>query len=313
MGVRSNAGLGTRPQFWPPNGTAVSGLSSLSTPDDSSSAHAINSGGDTVGDSDKFLTAPQPTYVGFRAVRWSAGGTVATELGNLGTTAGAAGQTQSTAFGINDHGDIAGFAEKYSGGNDLGSRAVRWAAGGTAATELASPSNSNAQARAINNNGDAVGYASSAASGTIALSWAAGGTTFTSLGSLGTNASGSSFAFPNAIDDSGDIVGASSKYVNHVLVGTHATIWPAGGTLAVDLNDLVDLPSGWILTNAHGINDSGMIVASGTFDPDGSGPILASDFAVRLIPVPEPGAPIVLGFLISLLAPRSRKARSSRQ
>jgi hypothetical protein len=69
-------------------------------------------------------------------VRWVAGGTAITELGNLGTDpTGVAGAGIRAA---NDNGTAVGLAEKYdSAGTTLGFRAVRWDAAGTAATELA--------------------------------------------------------------------------------------------------------------------------------------------------------------------------------
>ena len=55
-----------------------------------------------------------------------------------------------------------------------------------------------------------------------------------------------------------------------------------------DLNDLVDPASGWTLTVAQSINDSGWIVGYGT-NPAGQ------THAFLLTPVPEPSVLTVLG------------------
>src|SRR5436190_1669497 len=62
------------------------------------------------------------TNLGERAVRWDASGSAVTELGNLGT--GSTGYTESGANAVNTAGAAVGFARKYSGGTNLGERAV---------------------------------------------------------------------------------------------------------------------------------------------------------------------------------------------
>ena len=119
----------------------------------------INTSGTAAGGITKYVSGGS---MGFRAVRWAAGGTAATELGNLGTNG--SGVASSYAYAINDTGTITGHANRYVGGVDKGERAVRWAAGGTVATELDNLGTdgsgvSSSKSGAINSAGTNVGYA----------------------------------------------------------------------------------------------------------------------------------------------------------
>jgi MYXO-CTERM domain-containing protein len=127
------------------------------------------------------------------------------------------------------------------------------------------------------------------------------------LGSLG-SASGSGASSAESINNNGDIAGYSTKYIGNTLIGRHAAIWSSGGTAVTDLNDVTDLPAGWVLTDADAINDAGMILAYASFDPDGSGPLAAEQFPVRLTPAPEPGLMGLLGISAVVLRRRRRVA-----
>jgi len=59
---------------------------------------------------------------------------------------------------------------------------------------------------------------------------------------------------------SGTWVGATQSNSGFILY--HAFLW-SGGSMK-DLNDLIPAGSGWVLTEATGINDSGQIVGNGT-------------------------------------------------
>ena len=74
---------------------------------------------------------------GDRAVRWDAGTTAATELGNLGTDS--SGVTNAYAYAVNDVGTAVGYADKYVGSICKGSRAVRWNASGTSRHRVGHP------------------------------------------------------------------------------------------------------------------------------------------------------------------------------
>src|SRR5205823_6340177 len=106
---------------------------------------------------------------GPRAVHWDAWGTAATELENLGTDSG--GGTDSQAFALNTAGTTVGFSEKYVSGFYKGTRAVRWDASSTVATELgnlgteAVSGQAYSRAYAINTAGTAAGFARKYVSG----------------------------------------------------------------------------------------------------------------------------------------------------
>ncbi len=71
------------------------------------------------------------------------------------------------------------------------------------------------------------------------------------------------------------------EVVGNCWVGStgHAFFYSNGA--AVDLNNAVDLPAGWVLTGAGAINDAGQITATGNISGRDS-------FACLLTPVPEP-------------------------
>jgi hypothetical protein len=64
-------------------------------------------------------------------VWWDSAGTIATELGNLGTSSG--GFAENIAYAVNDADIAVGYAQKYDlSGTLLGTRAVAWGDSGTA-------------------------------------------------------------------------------------------------------------------------------------------------------------------------------------
>ena len=105
---------------WNASGTAATELGNLGISSGGytfSEANAINTAGVVVGDTEKY--SPLGPDLGLRAVRWSAAGTVATELGNLGTDSNGF-SVSSGASAINSAGTIVGGASKYTGGTYLG-------------------------------------------------------------------------------------------------------------------------------------------------------------------------------------------------
>lgn len=128
----SGRDLGYRPVRWDPWGTAATELGILGIPIDGPTdaiADAVNTAGTIVGTVSKY--APSGSDLGQRAVRWDATGTVATELGNLGTTIG--GITYSSAQAINAAGIAVGNARAFdASGASLGPHATFWGADGVA-------------------------------------------------------------------------------------------------------------------------------------------------------------------------------------
>ena len=87
-------------------------------------------------------------------------------------------------------------------------------------------------------------------------------------------------------------------------MGYHAVLWELDG-IAVDLNDLVDPNSGWTLTNAMYISETGWTIGNGYYDPDGAGGF--DPYArLYLLQIPEPGTLSLLG-LGGLALVRRRK------
>jgi hypothetical protein len=289
---------GTRAVRWDAGSTAATELGNLGTSGSGSTngyAYAISASGTAVGYAQKYTAG---TFVGNRAVRWDAGGTAATELGNLGTDGG--GNTASIAFAISATGTAVGEAEKYNGSVDIGPRAVRWGAGGAAATELGNlgtdgSGNTSSGASAVNATGTAVGVVSKYMGGTYAGSravrWDAGGTAATELGNLGTDGNGITNTFAYAVNATGMAVGAAEKYNAGTLVaGQRAVAWGTDG-VALDLNAFLSPADAalWTLSEANGISDTGWITGVGTYDPDGAGPLPFYSRAF-LIQVPEPSS-----------------------
>lgn len=213
----------------------------------------INNAGQVTGVSD---TPNAPTTLERHAFVYSNG--AMTDLGTLGGR-------MSYGAAINEAGQVVGAADT-SGGQ---SHAFLYADG--VMTDLGSLAGvtGGSFAADINNGGQIVGrseYGAGARSHAFLYDQGA----MIDLGTLG----GSSSA-ANGINDLGQIVGRS------LLAGdgrNSAFLYEAG--VMLDLNDLIEPGSGWTLSSAKAINDSGWIVASGYSNGRYAGFLLA--------PVPEP-------------------------
>ena len=251
------AGLSTSSQnsrgfFW--DGGTMTNVGALAGGNAPSFAFDINDAGQVVG----------RTNFGIgQAFVWESG--VMTGLADL-----PGGLVGSAANAINGAGHIAGWSEAATG-----KRATLWSNG--TVTDLGDLPGGSDQSLAfgINNNGDIVGTGNSA-SGTNGFVWSNG--TMTSIGSLLPNTASGALA----INDSGIVVGSSVQ---------KAITWDSTNGLR-DLNLHLDpvTGSGWTLTNAQDINDSGQIVGYGTH-PNGS------TRAFLLTPVPEPNQFVVLSLM----------------
>jgi probable HAF family extracellular repeat protein len=227
------------------------------------------------------------------------------------------GGTDSRAWRINDAGTAVGYAAKYVVGTDLGDRAARWDASGTAATELDNlgtdgNARTGSQAYAINASGTTVGYATKyenyTSLGNRAVRWNASGTAATELGNLGTDGSGFTQNYAYAINAAGRIVGYAEKYAGGMDQGQRAVLWNPDGA-AIDLNTQIDPASGWTLTEAEGISDTNWVTGLGNFDPDGAGPLESYQRAFLLnvsSVVPEPALAGLLAGALALLMLRRR-------
>jgi probable HAF family extracellular repeat protein len=206
--------------------------------DTASTAYAINNLGQAVG----YSGGPG----GDHAVIWSAQGAPA-------ALAGTADQPSSRAFAINEQDRIAGVR-----GSGASRRAVLWPAGGAAQDLALLAGHTASEAFAINARADVAGYSANAAGTRRATLWPLGGSAV-DLGTL----PGGDFSQAFGVNDAGDVVGSSSTSA-----GDRAFIWSRSAGMR-DLNSLI-AAAPFVLTKAAGINNVGMIVATG-YDHAGAG------------------------------------------
>jgi probable HAF family extracellular repeat protein len=172
---------------------------------------------------------------GVRAFVWAPDGKQMQGLAPL------AGGEFSKAFAINDTGLIVG-----SSGSPLGTRATLWS-GGRIRNLGALPGETFSEAHAINASGAVVG-SSRGPAGMRAFLWESG-KGMQVLRAL----TGGRFSTASGINDSGDIVGSAES-----TGGIRAVLWSTGRE-PQDLNALAPVPSGLVLMEAVGINESGQI------------------------------------------------------
>ncbi len=219
--------------------TATGGLQDLGTlGGGTAGATGINESGQVVGWSSTILPGGASEQ---HAFLWTAAGGLQ-DLGSLGG--------DSMAYGINSSGQVVGTAGTVSPGGALVQHAFSWTAAG-GLQDLGTLGGGNSSARAINDNGQIVGSADTAAGQQHAFLRTAAGS-MQDLGALGGGTSGA-----NGINSSGQVVGWSSTVTQQ-----HAFLWTAAGGLQ-DLNTLVtNPPAGDFLFDARAINARGQIVGS---------------------------------------------------
>ena len=162
---------------------------------------------------------------------------------DLGTFGG----KQSDAIAINDAGEVVGHL--YTQYHDGSRRAVLYHSGKV--IEIGTFGGNDSIGVAINAAGQVVGYSALPGGDPRAFLYAHG-----KLNNLGTLPGGTeSFAY--GIDDRGRVVGASDAKDSPL----RAFIYSDG--VMQDLNKLIPDDSGWLLTEAKGINQSGQIVGYG--------------------------------------------------
>jgi hypothetical protein len=264
---------------WEAGGIAVTELGNLgvstATGRTVAAAYGINTSGTTVGYANTFAAGQS----GPRAVRWNAGQTAATELGNIGINT--SGNGSALALAINSAGTIVGYGEKFDGNLDNGNRAIRWDAGTNAATELGNLGTTaagytNTRATAINDAGAAVGYAEKFTVigdlGRRAARWDATGTTATELGNLGTDNVGATQSIAYDISAAGTTVGSADKYLMGASIGKRAVRWDATGTTATELGLLPANDPARGFAEAFSINSAGLAVGlSANLNANGTG------------------------------------------
>jgi probable HAF family extracellular repeat protein len=193
--------------------------------------------------------------------------------GKLGFSTG-----NSTAIGINQLGQIAGYSTAPSGGQ----HAFLYSNGNM--QDLSGPTGYvNSYAFGINNGGEIVAEAlvnSAAGNNSLQLFSYRNGM-MTILNSQPTSDPALVLANAGAINDDGQIV--------WTVVSPSLVDYYSDATGIVDLNSAIDPSSGWTLSFAYDINNSGQIVGTGTLNGETHGYLLT--------PIPEPST-----FLLCLLA-----------
>ena len=216
---------------------AITSVGSLSqAPSD---VAGINDKGDIAGS----LTLSDHNQVAF----YQANGGAIVTLGSLNNAAAWNG-AYSTASAINDAGQVAG-TSVY--GATSTQHAFLWQNG--TMTDLGSLVTGGASsATGIDQAGDVVGWSSVSGGGLAAVLWSKG--SITTLATV----PGLQNSIADGINDDGQIVGSASTAGGQ----QHAVLWENG--TAIDLNSLLPSNSGWVLTGAWSINDSGQVVGVGT-------------------------------------------------
>ncbi len=214
-----------------------------------SAAYAVNNGAQIVGQSEATAHGSWAPH----ATLW--------QPGAMQDISGAVGAdwywSISHAFGINDLGQVVGdFAQDavllqvvtYD------RRAFLWQSG-TRQDLGTLPGYSSSTALAINKNGQVVGWSGAAdASSAHAFVWDSGA--MQDLGTLPGDPNSQALG----INGPGQVVGWSGTES----ATARAFLWQSG--VMLDLNDLLPMGSGWVLTQAAGINDRGQIAGTGLHD-----------------------------------------------
>jgi probable HAF family extracellular repeat protein len=194
------------------------------------------------------------------------------ELGTL------PGDTGSRAYGINNSGQVVG-----NSFNNNGSEHGFLYSNGTMQDLGTLPGDTMSFAWSINNLGQVTGQ-SQGLGGVSGFIYDPGTGLMTALGSL----PDTGYQRPEDINDSGQIVG----YANFLTSGSAAFLY-SDGTM-YNLDDLLADGTGWNLTEAIAINDSGEILAYGTYNGVGHEVILTeSSVPPFQEPTPEPSARII--------------------
>ena len=209
---------------------------------------AVNTSGEIVGQTG--TSQPYNAYDGPQHGFALIPGQTPTLLPTLG------GQT-SAAYSLNDSGLIVGSAALAPATSNYPQHAALWQNGQT--TDLGTLGGQNSTAYGINALGQIVGQSDTSAPGADMCS-----TPFSGRNGQMTDLSlqvGGSYGKAESINLSGQVVGLADNRQSYPYPGQSAMLWQSGQ--AYDLNTLLVGDTGWTLTDAAAINDSGQVAGSG--------------------------------------------------
>lgn len=190
------------------------------------------------------------------------------------TSLGTLGGLQSGAYGINDSGQVVGYSNTVGGNN----YAFVTRPNGVGMTSLGLIG----QANRINNLGQVVGFLGSSVEPTF----------ITGVNGVGVTVI-DSMAYAYGINDLGQLAGTIYVGVNGNI--PNAAITGPNGVGLINLNSLVAIGDGAVLTNAFAINNSGQVIANAS---NGHAYLLTNNSSA---PVPEPGKSSLMGLGLTLL------------
>ena len=173
----------------------------------------------------------------------------------------------SYAYDINEIGQVAGTS--YTVDQDPYSpHAFITAPNGIGMRDLGTLGGRYSQAEAINDAGQVVGMSLPDYGDWHAFITGPDGTGMRNLGTLSPGSWGGGHSEAHDINNMGQVVGSSVASVVNFKEQWHAFITGPDGAGMTDLNSLIELPEGVILTDARGINDNGQVIAIGVPEPE---------------------------------------------